>query len=52
MSHEASLEVKRKNLEDVRLKTFSREVAAEVHEASLRTQVAELADRERQLTER
>jgi hypothetical protein len=42
----------RKNLEDARLKVFSRELTTEVHEASLRTQAVELADRERQLAKR
>jgi hypothetical protein len=45
-SYVASLEVKRKNLADAHLKVFYHELAAEVHEANLRTQVAELADRE------
>jgi hypothetical protein len=44
--------VERKNLEDPRLKFLSRELAAEVHEANLRTQATELVDRERQLAER
>jgi hypothetical protein len=47
VSHEAPLEVEQKNLEDACLKVLSRELAAEVHEASLRTQAVELADRER-----
>jgi DNA repair exonuclease SbcCD ATPase subunit len=51
-SCEASLEVKRKNLEDARLKVLSRELAAEVHEANQRTQAVELADRERPLAKR
>jgi hypothetical protein len=51
-SHEASLEVKQKNLEDAHLKVLSRELAVEVHEADLRTQAVELTDRERQLAKR
>jgi hypothetical protein len=38
VSHEASLEVEQKNLEDACLKVVSHELAAEVHEANLRTQ--------------
>jgi hypothetical protein len=51
-SHEASLEMERKNLEDAHLKVFSCELTTEVHEACLSTQAVELADRERQLVER
>jgi hypothetical protein len=52
VSCEASLEVERKNLDNAHLKVPSHKLAAEVHEANLRTQATELADREIQLSER
>jgi hypothetical protein len=52
VSCQASLEVEWRNVEDAYLKVLSHELAAEVHEANLRTQAAELADMERPLAER
>jgi hypothetical protein len=52
VSCQASLEVEWRNLEDAYLKVLSRELAAEVHEANLRTQAVELVNMERPLAER
>jgi hypothetical protein len=51
-SHEATLEMEQKALEDSRLTVVSRGVAADVRETDLDTRAVELVEREKRLAER